>query len=275
MAMEDDAPMLRQFSPGCVLLAVALLSAVLPAPTEAVGASGGSIHIAADHAGLRLELTLSHNTYPRDALVRAWAHVRNTSNHMLWIDASGPAAPGKYSPQVEVFDSAGRQLPISLTAWGPFFGPGPVVIPIAPGQSVGGPEDVVLQGSHVRLSVKMLFKGRATAQQPGTTFTTPTIHVHLLPADPPTVRMGTDNGSPSATVIPPTYAHGQPWAVWSADCGGYTWDERIDWGQIDSRLTPNCSPVHAWHALVGWHGHSVAVIDYRAGLTATRRAGLP
>jgi hypothetical protein len=162
---------------------------------------------------------------------------------------------------VDVLDGAGSSLPLSLTTFFPYPGPGPASVSLAPGATIGGTEEIVLRGARLRLGVTLLKDGRYP-MGPGVAFHTRALHVHLLPADPPVVQIKTGTSNPVATISRPAYAHGLPQAVWYADCGGTNFDQRIYWSSVSTRFVPACSPLHAWHALIGWRGHSVAAIDW-------------
>lgn len=248
-----------------ILLLVILGTIAVPSARSSAAASAAKkpLHAVVQRGGLRLELTVPRASYPRDALVRVWASVRNTTHRTLWIESNGPQAPGRYLPQVEVLDRAGHSLPLSLTTYFPYPGPPPGPVSIAPGAAIAGPEDLVLRGARVRLSVLAL-SPRDPRFGPHTRLETPALHLHLRPVDSPTVQLIT-SGSPSATIVRPTGLHGLPLAVWYADCGGVNYSQEIYWTKVSLHLTPGCSPLQAWHVLVGWRGHSVASIDYPGG----------
>jgi hypothetical protein len=94
--------------------------------------------------------------------------------------------------------------------------------------------------------------------------------VHLLPSDAPAVQVSVTNGEGSATITRPPGVHGFPWSVYYADCGGTSFDQRIDWSRASLHFRSGCSPLVFWHVLVGWWGHSVATIDVPGGQDARR-----
>jgi hypothetical protein len=248
-----------------LLLATTVLAITMwGTPHEAAGAPVVPLRVVAQRGGLRLELSVPHSTYPRDALIRVWAVARNTTRHTLWIEGGGPQAPGKYLPQVEVLNGAGRSLPLSLTTYFPY--PGPMSGPssLAPGATVGGAEDVVLRGSWVRVGINLLRDGTLPVRS-GVAFHTRALQMHLLPPDPPTVQLNASTDNASATIVRPTNVHGLPQAVWYADCGGTDFDQRSYWSPVSTHFAAGCSPLHAWHVLVGWRGHSVAAIESPGG----------
>lgn len=252
--------MTRRVNRTLLLMTMALGAVAANAPHEAAGASKPAMKVSAQRGGLRLELSLSHASYPRDALIRAWVTMRNTTRHTIWVEGGGPQAPGKYFPQIDVLDSAGRSLPLSLTTWFPYPGPPNVPSALAPGQTIAGPEDIVLRGSWVRLGVTLLPNGNLPMRSRDP-FHTPALEVALLPSDAPAVQLSAGTDRPVATIARPAYAHGLPQAVWYADCGGTNFDQRIYWTPVSTRLLPGCLPLHAWHVLVGWRGHSVATVE--------------
>lgn len=203
---------------------------------------------------------LRHRAYPLDALIRARVVLRNTTHHIIWIEGYGPEAPGRYIPQVQVLDDSGRSLPISLTTWFPYPGPMPSPVRLQPGQAITGGEYLVLRGARVRLAATLLPNGNVPVRS-GTPLHTRALRLHLLPADPPTVRINSGASSPSITIIRPAQAHRSPRAVWYADCGGTNFDQTIYWSKVSTHLVPRCSPLHAWHVLAGWQGHSVATVE--------------
>jgi hypothetical protein len=213
----------------------------------------------AQRGGLRLELIVPRHAYPRNALMHVYAYARNVSRHTVWIEAGEPMAPGRYLPQVAVLNGQGQSLPLSLTSYFPYPGPAPYPAALKPGESVGGREDIVLRGSWIRVGVTLL--PRPTFPPQGTEFHTPVLHVHLLPSDAPAVQVTVTNGRGSAAITRPPGVRGFPWSVYYADCGGTTYDQRIYWSRASLHFGSGCSPLVAWHVLVGWWGHSVAEID--------------
>jgi hypothetical protein len=213
----------------------------------------------AQRGGLQLELIVPRAHYPRNALMHVYAYARNVSHHTVWIEGGGPMAPGRYLPQVAVLNGQGQSLPLSLTSYFPYPGPAPYPAALKPGQSIGGRENIVLRGSWLRVGVTLLAKPALSAQS--AEFHTPVLHVHLLPSDAPAVQVSVTNGEGSATITRPPNVHGFPWSVYYADCGGTGFDERFDWSRASIHFTSGCSPLVAWHVLVGWWGHSVATID--------------
>lgn len=245
----------------CLLAATALTLPPGVPLHAAAGPSTAPLRAVAQHGGLRLEVTVPRSDYPRDALIRVRVVARNTTGHTLWIEGGGAQAPGRYLPQVEVLDHAGRPLPLSLTTYFPYPGPAPTAASLTPGATIGGPEDVVLRGSWVRARVTLLRAGNIPVRA-GYGLTTRPLRVHLLPSDSPKVTINAGTGGPSVTIVRPPGLRGPPQAVWYADCGGTNFDQRMYWSSVSTVLVPGCSPLHAWHVLVGWRGHSVAAIDY-------------
>lgn len=239
-----------------------VLSLLLPWSAN-LSRADGPVQVMTTSHGLCLTLTIPRSAYPGDALVRIWARLQNVSRKTIWIWDGGPPAPGKYLPQPFVYDATGAtSLPISLTDYFPYPGPGPSVLPLRPGFDRTVSELVVLRGPRIRLVLTLAARHQAN-RGPGPDIVTPMARISLLAPDRPRiVAAPTPNEPLRMHIEPPSGVSGPPLGVYYADCGGTNFDQSIWWTRLARYIAPGCTPVLAWHVLVGWLDHSVVTIDY-------------
>jgi hypothetical protein len=158
-------------------------------------------------------------------------------------------------------------------AWFPYPGPGFVPIPLAPGQTIGRPEDVVLRGSRVRLGVSLLPNGREPMRS-GTPFHTQALKIDLLSPDAPTVQLKAETDGPVAMISRPAHAHGLPKAVWYANCGPTNDNQDVEWTAVGTHLRPSCSPLHLiCLACAGWMARALGRCNRRSTSLSTTNSG--
>jgi hypothetical protein len=242
-----------------LVFACGLLIAVLP--NHAVAAPQWRSVSTTQH-GLRLTLSVPAHALPQNALMRVWTRMTNLTRHTIYLWDSGPMAPGKYIPQVEVL-AANRTgpLPISLTDYFPYPGPAPFAYPLFAGATQNRPDLIILRGPLVRLKVDLAHRSRSIARQNGSV-TTRALRIHLTAPDTPAVSLQMPPKALSADIVPAGTVHGRPLAVWYANCGDTQFDETFDWTAESSRIEPGCSPAMGWHVIIGWLNHSVGQIDW-------------
>jgi hypothetical protein len=235
-------------------------AASVGARSDGAGTSRLPIRTSVTEQGVRLDLYVPHRSYPRDALIRVWARLQNVSRHDVWIWDGGPPAPGKYMPQVEVFGPHGHApLPLSLTNYINYPGPGPSARPLKPGYATNQPEDIVLRGPRIRLSLILSADRRRAGSRPGWVVITPTLHLNLTSPDGPATAVQTQGGL-TLDVTPVGPASGPLVAVYYVDCKNGGFQETFDWTSMPNPFTIACPQPLTWDVIAGWRGHTVAEV---------------
>jgi hypothetical protein len=207
----------------------------------------------ADPAPLHAALSLPRDSYPRDALVRVGVQIENRSGEPVEM-----AEIGRHNPIVQVHRPDGS---IATNSYEPRLaghsgGPTPGPISLAPGQSIGAHQYVMLRDSWVDVAI------RSSAE-----VDTDRLDISLLEPDPPAVTMHT---------TAPVYADIEPMGpvegpllaqyVFTRDNGHFsgttTW-LTIDGTRLEATYDEASPWDFDWRFVVAWEGHSVAEGIYR------------
>ena len=235
---------------------VALLFFVFPETVRSHSASAYRIDTMSH--GIRLSLLVPRRTYPRNALVSTTITVRNVSKHVVRLDTFPPINGGQ-GPEVSVIDASGDIVyPPALSKVFRLPNPFPGRLTLGPGQSYTIHDDVILRANGVYADA--LIEGPKAAR----TISTPVLRMRLGPSKAPRVDLHTNSGNAYAEIRPVKQARGALLYMSAAKCSQpEAISQQLDWmPSSGTRLVSGCRHLVEWHAVAGWRGSPVAVIDY-------------
>lgn len=234
----------------------------------------GTTQVAIVTRDVMLTLAVPRKRYPRDALVRVRASLKDVSKHVLWVEQpGGPVAEDvAVAPRVEVVGSHAAilypppPLPLLLEASGPGLIPGRFTL--GPGQIRETEPYVILRGSHLRATVVLLPNARDYT--PRTLVATPTLALRLSPRMPPTVSLHVRASSVEADVRPGRHVRGPLLYVYTAKCAatdGSPYRFMAVFTPTGRHLISQCSAegldTLEWHVVAAWPKQPVVVVDYK------------
>jgi len=228
--------------------------------------AAGPITTWASAGGLKLTLTVPRRSYPLNALARVSLRIQNVSHHDIGYQTPGVSLPGVASPQAQVLDRSGSILfPPAMSFMPPLPGPAPALEPLHPGQSFQSRQYIVVRGARIRAAQPFTPIWEANVRRALNMLITHPITVRLTTEPAPQLALQETPAGPVVEVIPPAGVTGRPLWLNYADCGdgssGPTFVYSFGWVGTSLRLTPECSPIHAWHLRLAWLNHPVAALD--------------
>ena len=245
---------------GSIPWSATVTASITPRPAAVVGHPHSVLVVS---QGLKLSLTVSKSTYPRDALIQVVITLQNVSRHPIALGATAAPECDWTGPGVQVVDGGGQVLYPPATAWllgscGKKIFP----VPLRSGGELRRKTFAILRAADIQAVATV---------GTGAMVVTPMLRLRLISRPSPQLTLSTY--PVRIAVLPGAGWDDRFYFLYSIHCPGTPgmskgvprWERGSTGGDGVFRLSADCSSPVRWAFVGGWLDHPVATLNYPDG----------